>query len=65
MIIKNAEHLTRYTIFHEGKDYIRMIEKDVNGDTKMNWMTVEDGQIFVLGDTDSEKLELLFEGQIE
>ena len=60
MKLLNAEHLTRYTLKYEGKTYIRMHEKPVLDETSVTWLLIEEGVPYVLGDTESEKLEPLF-----
>ena len=65
MKLKNAEHLTRYTVSFEGKDYIRLVEKSVNGTQKISWLMLFDETIYQIGDEDEEKLELEFEKLIQ
>ncbi len=43
MILKNSEHITRYTLFDEGNSYIRLVEKSIEGNYNITWMLVEDG----------------------
>lgn len=61
MKLKNAEHLTRYTVFFEGHDYIRLHEKSVDGTINVNWMIIEEGTVYFIGDEKSEILEKEFE----
>ena len=65
MKLKNAEHLTRYTVFYEGQDYIRLHEKSVDGTVSVNWMILQEGTVYIIGDEKSEELENEFVKIIE
>ena len=54
MMIHDAEHLTRYKIFYDGRDYIRLVEKSVYGTNKISWLEVKDEIVFMVGDTDTD-----------
>jgi len=66
MILKNSEHITRYTIFDDGNSYIRLVEKSIEGKNNVAWMVLEDdGSIYTIDEIESNLLEKKFQIIIE
>ena len=53
----NTEHLTRYTVTKEGIDYIRLVEKPVNGEQTVTWMITAEGMVYLVEEDQETKLE--------
>ena len=66
MILKNSEHITRYTVFDEGNSYIRLVEKSIEGKNNVTWMLVEDGgSIYAIDEIETDLLERKFQTIIQ
>jgi len=66
MIIKKVEHLTRYTLFHDEQEFLRINEKDVEGNDKNTWLVKSEESAYIMLDEESHnELEILFLQQIE
>jgi hypothetical protein len=59
MILRKAEHLTRYTLFYQGLEYLRLVEKGTE-EEKVSWLVFDEKGGYMIGDTEEAKLETLF-----
>ena len=59
MILKNSEHITRYTLYYEDNSYIRLVEKSIDGNFNITWMILEDkGSIYTIDEIEADSLEI-------
>tara|TARA_R110000796_G_scaffold192641_3_gene309316 strand:+ start:1004 stop:1207 length:204 start_codon:yes stop_codon:yes gene_type:complete len=62
MMIQSAEHLTRYTLFFEKKQYMRIVEEGIDGET-VTWLLMEgdiDGGAYMMVKDEYHSLEQEF-----
>lgn len=59
MILKKAEHITRYTLHHDGNEYLRLVEEGLSEES-VTWMVYSDQGISMLSEPDSDSLEVEF-----
>ena len=57
MTLQNAEHLTRYTVFYDGVQYIRLVEEPIKGTPVISWLTVIQDSVHLIREEDNDKLE--------
>ncbi len=64
MSIYDTQHVTRYKIFYNGNEYIRLNEKSIYGTDTVSWLHIIDEIPYMIGDTETQVLEVQFMNQI-
>jgi len=65
MKINKSEHITRYFISLENREYIRLVEKDIHSKNKISWMLIENDVYYMIEEEEFSELEKKFLKQLE